>query len=149
MGSFTRLRSIVLHTCYRMKQAIFLGMCLLVTFSVYGQTLWETHLYPDGTTCTKKDYPTEFEICNTVELTCESMVASCDGHGDVCFDAVSPTMDNYINSFDFSAVRDCVCRKFECTKEGVVVENEIEEKNDDDEEDSTVYINISKIGIIE
>merc|ERR1712050_628868 len=138
MGSLTRLRSIVLHTCYRMKQAIFLAMCLMATFTVYGQP-----------TCTEKDYPTEFETCNTVELYCENTVAACAGHGDFCLDAVAPVMDQFINSFDFSAVEDCECRKFECTKEGVVVENEIEEKNDDDEEDSTVYINISKIGIIE
>merc|ERR1711893_357400 len=133
MGSFTRLRSTVPHTCCRMKQAIFFAMCLLATFSVYGQP-----------TCTEKDYPTEFAICNTVEFYCEATVAACDGIGDICLNAVSQTMDLYINAFDFSAVRNCECRKFECTKEGVVVENEIEEKNDDDEEDSTVYINISK-----
>merc|ERR1712027_284145 len=118
-----------------------MGICLLA-----ASALADGHA---EAICTEEDYPTEFAICNTVELYCETTVAACDGLGDVCLDAVSSTMDLYINTFDFSAVGDCECRKFRCTKEGVVLDNEIEEKNDDDEDDSTVYINISKIGIIE
>merc|ERR1711976_856679 len=116
-----------------MKQAIFFTICLLA-----ASALADGHA---EAICTEEDYPTEFAICNTVELYCETTVAACDGLGDVCLNAVSSTMDIYINAFDFSAVGDCECREFTCTSEGVVV-------GDSDSSNNSAASFVASIGLI-